>query len=153
LKFHCANFVRLRPQDMWRYTVEKVRLARDGELANLMTARPNPGGEEGVARATSGPEATVQAMNDHAADIYLPKPYPGRLTLFKPEANYKFYPDPNMGWSDLVQGGLEIVEFPFKPHAMLMEPYVRLLGKSLNRSMDAVDQPTGPIAEVKVVPV
>ncbi|MEO6995118.1 MAG: amino acid adenylation domain-containing protein [Lacunisphaera sp.] len=140
IKFHLANFAKLRPGDMWAYLLEKARVARDGELANLMSARANPGGDEGVARATSGAEASVQAINDHAADIYLPKPYEGRLTLFKPEANYKFYPDPNMGWGDLV-GGLDIVEFAFKPHAMLVEPYVELLGKALNQTMDGKKSP------------
>ncbi len=136
-KFHCSNFVQLRPRDMWGYLVEKVRVAGDGELKNILTSKPNPGGDEpGVARATSGPEASVQALNDHAADTYLPKYYSGRLTLFKPEANYKFYPDPKMGWGDLVGGGLKIVEFPFKPHAMLVEPYVKQLANALNQCMN-----------------
>ena len=73
-----------------------------------------------ASHAVSGIEASVQAVNDYAAAHYLPKPYPGRLTLFKPQINYKCFPDPNMGWGDLALGGLEIVELPMNPHAMLL---------------------------------
>ncbi len=135
LKFHLGNFLRLRPREMVRYLGEKIRIARDGELANLLTSRPGsaPAAAEGVARAESGIEGSVQALNDAAADRYLPKPYGGRIALFKPQVNYKFYPDPRMGWGDLVQGGLDIVELPVNPHAMLVEPYVGTLAEQLRK--------------------
>ena len=88
-----------------------------------------------MARAESGIEASVQAINDAAADGYLPKPYPGRIALFKPQVNYKFYPDPKMGWGDLALGGLDMVEMPLNPHAMLVEPYVRTLALELKKRM------------------
>ncbi len=136
-RFHFGNFVQLRPKEMWRYVKEKARVAHDGELANIFTSRPGSATEEGVARATSGVEASVQAINDHAAEVYVPKPFAGRLTLFKPHANYKFYPDPNMGWGDLVLG-LDIVEVSTNPHAMLVEPYVRQLAAELKSRLDQV---------------
>ncbi len=141
-KFHLGNFLRLRPKEMLRYAAEKVRIARDGELANLMTSRPGSSEQVGVARAESGIEASVQAINDHAADVYLPKPYPGRLTLFKPHVNYKFYPDPNMGWGGLALGGLDIVELPVNPHAMLVEPFVSQLADALKAHLASPANPT-----------
>jgi hypothetical protein len=57
------------------------------------------------------------------------------LTLFKPKANYKFYPDPKMGWGELAKDDLEIVELPFNPHAMMIEPYVQVLAKELKARM------------------
>jgi len=132
LRFHIGNFLGLRPRHMIQYIKEKYRVARDGEFANLFTSRP--GFEvEGAARATSGAEATVQAINDTAAEVYIPKKYAGTITLFKPRINYKFYPDPKMGWGDLAE--LDIVEFAFNPHAMLLEPYVQQLGQSLIAKM------------------
>jgi thioesterase domain-containing protein len=146
LRFHLGNFVRLRPRDMWAYLVEKVRLARDGELANLLTSRPGSAGDVGVARAETGIEANVQAINDRAAEVYQPAPLNARLTLFKPHVNYKFYPDPNMGWEGLALGGLDIVELPVNPHAMLVEPYVRQLAAELKARLDrlAVEPPLAP---------
>ena len=136
-KFHVLNLARLSPHNMWRYLEEKGRLARDGELASILKLQPKVGDAAGVARATSGAEALVQAVNDHAADTYLPQPYRGRLTLIKPHVNYKFYPDPELGWGDLAVGGLDIVEMQVNPHAMLVEPYVRQLAQELDRRMSA----------------
>jgi len=132
-KFHLGNLVRLRPGDMAGYLKEKGRLALGGELANLKTSMPGSSREDGVSRATSGVEAEVQAINDHAAEDYVPKPYPGVLALFKPRFNYKFYPDPKMGWGDLALGGLDIVEVAVNPHSMLLEPYVQVLAAQLKQ--------------------
>ena len=143
IRFHLGNFIRLRPRHMGAYLKEKIRVARDGELANLRTSRPVFNVEEEAGRATSGAELTVQKINDFAAETYIPKPYPGTLTVFKPRINYKFYPDPKMGWGELAS--LDIVEFPFNPHAMLVEPYVEQLAAALIQSMNAAT-PSDPLA-------
>lgn len=130
-KFHLANLTRLRPRYMAEYLREKMRLGLGGELANLRTSLPGSSREEGVSRATSGAEAKVQGINDYAAEHYDPVPYPGLVTLFKPRVNYKFYPDPNMGWRDLALGGLDLVEVAVTPHSMLLEPYVSVLAAQL----------------------
>ena len=135
-RFHWSNFVRLRPGTMWRYLREKKRIAGDGGWAHIRTEMPGTTLQDGVARAESGIEASVQELNDHAADIYDPRPYSGVLTLFKPHINYKFYPDPKLGWGDLAMGGLDIVELPINPHAMLVEPYVELLSRELKACLD-----------------
>lgn len=139
LRFHIGNFIRLRPSHMVSYLKEKIRVARDGELVNLLTSRPGFDAEEGEGRATAGAELAVQTINDTAAEVYIPKPYSGTLTIFKPRINYKFYPDPKMGWGDLAMGGLDIVEFPFNPHAMLVEPYVEQLSEALVGRLAKVD--------------
>lgn len=150
LKFHFGNFIHLRPREMLRYITEKVRIARDGELASLIGSKPAAAEVSGVSRATSGVEASVQAVNDLAAERYVPKPYPGRLTLFKPHVNYKFYPDPNMGWSGLALDGLDIVGLQVNPHAMLVEPYVQLLAKELKSRVEA-HHPAGDESPARVI--
>ena len=45
-----------------------------------------------------------------------------------------------MGWGDLVRH-LEIVELDVNPHAILLEPYVKLLANELRRRMDAFESP------------
>ncbi len=136
IRFHFGNFLQLRPGTMWKYFKEKKRVAGDGGWSHIRTERPGTTLQEGVARAESGIEASVQELNDHAADIYDPKPYTGTLTLFKPQINYKFYPDPKMGWGNLALGGLDIVEMPINPHAMLLEPHVKTLAQELKLRMD-----------------
>ncbi len=135
IRFHLGNFRRLDPGTLWKYLLEKRRVAGDGGWAHIKTERPGTTLQDGVARAESGIEASVQELNDRAADIYDPKPYPGTLTLFKPQINYKFYPDPKMGWGDMALGGLDIIEMPINPHAMLLEPYVKTLAQELKIRM------------------
>jgi len=36
-----------------------------------------------------------------------------------------------MGWANLTAGGLEIIELPVNPGAMLVEPYVQILAERL----------------------
>jgi thioesterase domain-containing protein/acyl carrier protein len=134
-KFHLANLGKLRLKDMVEYLREKVRLGFGGELANLKTSMPGSSEADGVCRAESGAEAAVQSINDYAAEHYNPRQYPGCVTLFKPRINYKFYPDPNMGWGDLA-ASLDIVEVAQNPHSMLLEPYVRVLAAQLKERID-----------------
>lgn len=140
-RFHLANMAHLRPGDMIPYLREKVRLGLGGELSNLKTSMPGGSRLDGVSRATSGAEEKVQGINDYAAEHYDPVPYAGRLTLFKPRINYKFYPDPNMGWGDLALGGLDTVEVSVNPHSMLLEPYVSVLAEQLKERIGGIRQP------------
>src|SRR6185295_12101531 len=103
------------------------RVARDGEFAILMSSIMGSLSRMRDASAKDLTHASLQVVNERASDLYEAKPYEGRLTLFKPNTNYDFYPDPQMGWGDLALGGLDIVELPVNPHAMLVEPYVRYL--------------------------
>jgi thioesterase domain-containing protein len=56
---------------------------------------------------------TLQQILFLAENDYRPQPYPGPLLLlrFHDEA-WKYGPDPLMGWGGLVQGGIEVLDFP-----------------------------------------
>jgi amino acid adenylation domain-containing protein len=131
LRFHASNLARLRLSEIPGYLAEKFRVARDGGIASWLgtavltrtKAQRAPGGV---------PLRTLQALNDRAAEVYVPKPYPGRMTLFRPEVNYHAFPDRNMGWAQIAEGDLEVVELPMNPHAMLVQPFVRSLAAALN---------------------
>jgi amino acid adenylation domain-containing protein len=132
ISFHCGTLRELPFKHWSNYLLNKLRVAKDGEFAALWKA---------VTRAfnrkmTHTIEATVQAVNDRAAEIYRPKPYNGRVVVFKPRVNYNFYPDPQMGWSKLVQRDLKIVELPINPHAMLVEPFVQTLAARLSEEIE-----------------
>lgn len=130
IKFHLGNFVSLKPALMKSYLREKIRVARDGELANVLNSRPKLKPHE---RETIGRSAlrTIQATNDEAAERYQPKPYAGQVTLFNPRINYTKFPDDHMGWDGVVLGGIDIVRLPMNPHAMLVEPSVEFLAVKL----------------------
>lgn len=144
LKFHLSNFLRLRPAEMRSYLKEKIRVARDGQFKAVLglteEGRPPTLSKAGV--DSGNVLQNIQANNDHAISVYQPTPFAGRLTLFKPKTNYSAYPDPLMGWSAVALGGVELVELPVNPHAMLVEPFVQHLALTLMTKLDEVKLPT-----------
>jgi len=124
---------------------EKLRVARDGELFNLLSSgsESNNGGQASAPQFNEDPggDAGVQRVNDRAAEAFRPLPYHGSIMLFKPQVNYDFFPDPKMGWGNMALGGLEVVELPVNPHAMLVKPFVEHLAAALLKRLDKVELP------------
>ena len=150
IRFHLGNFVMLKPALMVSYLREKIRVARDGELTNLLRWRSRRRQSEA---GTVGRSAlrTVHATNDRAADHYQPKPYPGQVTLFKPRVNYAKFPNAQMGWDGVVHGGIEVIQLPMNPHAMLVEPEVAALARRLAEKINAVATAALPLSRVDSV--
>jgi aspartate racemase len=61
--------------------------------------------------------------------------YPERVTLFRPIENMVFL-DPDLGWSELAPGGLEIHDVPGNTFSMLQEPHVQVLAEKLRDCID-----------------
>jgi amino acid adenylation domain-containing protein len=142
--FHWGNMRQLPLLDWPGYLSHKMSVARAAEFSSLWRIlRGLPRIRPAAARFPSLHES-VHDVNERAAQLYQPKPYPGRVTVFKPKVNYDFYPDRQMGWRDLVTGRLEIVELPVNPHAMLAEPYVQSLA---DRLKEAISNATCPARE------
>lgn len=140
LKFHLGNLARLRPGEVVVYLREKTRIARDGELANILNDIFGASNEPRARTGSTAAMESVQEANDRAATLFQPRPYAGRVTVFRPRVNYDSLSDPRMGWGELALGGIEVVELPVNPHAMLMEPFVRQLAAEINqRIVDGQD--------------
>ncbi|HEY5812846.1 MAG TPA: hypothetical protein VIT23_09355 [Terrimicrobiaceae bacterium] len=134
MTFHYGNVARLPLTNWPAYFSDKLRTAREGEFSSLINGLASTSSKTKTIHSLN---TSVQELNDQAAAAYHPTPYPGRVILFKPEINYDVYPDPLMGWGDLVTGQLDVAELPVNPHAMLVEPYVKLLATHLKEAIDA----------------
>jgi hypothetical protein len=139
--FHLENIMNLDTRDRMKYLAEKMRMATEFVRGKFSARFEEPTEEQGQQLAGGTVETFLQEINDQASLIYEPKPYPEVITLFKPQRNYDFYSDPQMGWGHLALGGVKIVELPLNPHAMLVEPYVQILARELQVRL------TGPQAE------
>ena len=63
---------------------------------------------------------------------YVPQVYQGRVVLFRASKQpLGIYPDPTMGWSGLVAGGLQVHDIPGTHGAIVTEPYVGVLAEVL----------------------
>jgi thioesterase domain-containing protein len=66
---------------------------------------------------------------DRAAMAYKPKPYPGKLAVFKAEHSW----GPNeMGWNELTTNGAEVRILPGDHYTMIEEPQVQALARELS---------------------
>jgi len=130
--FHFDNLTALRIKDLVGYVSEKMRMAREvslGKIGARVKALKNTGFGAAPKKLAAAPY--LQDLNDEAAYRFVPRPFPGRITVFRPQKQYDFMPDPQLGWGELVSGGLEVVELPVNPHAMLLDPHTKILASEL----------------------
>ena len=63
------------------------------------------------------------------------------MTLFRAIENIAFL-DPDLGWSELAPGGLEIHDVPGNTFSMLQEPHVQVLAEKLRDCIDKAQTET-----------
>ncbi len=72
---------------------------------------------------------SLRSLQEKAAIEYIPKFYPGRVTIIRPRVS-NFNESPEASW-DGVFGDVEVKELPVYPGAMLLEPFVSDLATQL----------------------
>ncbi len=70
-------------------------------------------------------------INWFAAKRYVPRFYPGRVTLFQASASANLPQSTNNLWAELAGGGIELVGLPGGHENILREPNVRSLAKAV----------------------
>jgi acyl transferase domain-containing protein/thioesterase domain-containing protein len=79
--------------------------------------------------------ALMEEMHLRALKRYSFKPYPGKITLIRatdPRLNVlSRYKDPILGWGNLAEGELEILDVPADHMNLLLEPHVQTVAKTL----------------------
>ena len=131
--FHLQSLTQMAAKDAVGYLSEKLRMAQEtgrGKIASrlkgLMNAVSGAVEEQGAGHF-------IQEINHQAAQDFVPKPSHLTVTAFSPQKNYDFFPDPNMGWSQVVGDHVEVVNIKANPHAMLIEPHVRAVAEELKQ--------------------
>lgn len=83
----------------------------------------------------------MQQIGDQAAKNYVPRPYPGKVILFRAMDRDQFKPedsDSQFGWGELAAGGLEVHHVPGNHLGILKEPDVRVLAEKLQECLERV---------------
>jgi phthiocerol/phenolphthiocerol synthesis type-I polyketide synthase E len=137
LVFHAANFFRLDSEGRAKFFSEKVQALRNRLpvwkgmlLAKFDKYAP-------TAKSESLLLGQIWQNNDHACVNYIPQPYPGVVTDFRPAKQYRILNKPEAKWDRLAQKGQEIVDLPVYPAGMLVEPFVKHLAIALKNSIDS----------------
>lgn len=136
--FHAASFLSLNSSGKLRFFEEKLDVLRrripvwgsvlGSKIINRATVEPT---------SNSAALGNIWRMNDRAAWHYIPQPYPGKVTDFRPAKQYRVFSRPDLKWERLAQGGQDVIVLSMYPAAMLLEPYVKDLARALRASMDA----------------
>ncbi len=74
--------------------------------------------------------------NDLACQRYVPKPFAGVVTDFRPLKQYRAFDKPDAKWDRLALQGQTVVVLPVYPAGMLLEPFVKHLAVALRKAID-----------------
>lgn len=134
-EMHFSNLALLEPENRPEYVREKAGKVRKRIRIRFREFKRAIRKKMGMAPLPMAIKK-VQESGNRAADIYVPQPYQGKVTLFRATQQPKgIYPDPTLGWEKLALGGLEIHDVPGHHGAIVREPRVRLLAKKLNECL------------------
>jgi len=97
--------------------------------------------------------AYVWQANQQASNNYVPKPYPGEVTDFRPARQYRALSKPDLKWDRLARGGQQVVIVPGYPAAMLQEPYVANLAATLATCLDEAIRRSGARHSEEIVEI
>ena len=136
LVFHAANFFRLDSEGKAQFFTEKLQILRGripvwrGMVLAKFDKKQRSDGSESLMLAN------IWKANDQACQHYVPRPYPGTITDFRPVKQYRMLNRPDAKWDHLAQGGQQVVVLPTYPAGMLLEPFVKHLAAALEKSIE-----------------
>lgn len=136
LLFHIGNFLRLDSAGKVEFLSDKARVLK----TRIPVWRGMLLGKLRRNSATDNSESRILGQiwlaNDRAASDYIPHPFAGVVTDFRPTGQYRMFSKPGLKWEHLAQGGQKVVILPVYPAGMLVEPFVRHLAAALRNTMD-----------------
>jgi thioesterase domain-containing protein/acyl carrier protein len=81
--------------------------------------------------------ATIEDVSAFAAANYKPKPYQGKIVLFRStKRGANEGDDEYLGWGELARGGVDVNQVPSTHFDILLEPAVRVLAEQLRTYLD-----------------
>lgn len=143
LIFHAANFFHLDGKGRVEFWSEKMDALRNRIPVWRGMLLAKFGKRSHTAKSISRVLGEIWKTNDRACLDYIAKPYPGKITDFRPMKQYRIYNRVDIKWNHLAQGGQEIIVLPVYPAGLLNEPFVKHLAVVLRESMDGAMRSCG----------
>ena len=136
LIFHALSFLGLDSKGRSQFLHEKVNAFRRRMPVwrGMLQARLKR--DSSAETSSSRLLGEIWKTNDQACTNYVPKPYPGVITDFRPKRQYRLFDKPDVKWDDLALGGEDVVALPVYPAGMLVEPFVQHLAAALRARID-----------------
>jgi thioesterase domain-containing protein len=131
LKYHWDNLWLISAKDKLAFLsrksnteIERLKLRMATAFSQLARLMRLPFGAK-------YPHINLGKINDQAHVAYTPKPYAGRITLFRPKTHYAGYGESDFGWGQVAQGGVDVHVLPVYPRGSIVEPFVQKLAIEL----------------------
>jgi phthiocerol/phenolphthiocerol synthesis type-I polyketide synthase E len=137
LVFHAANFWRLDFKGKVSFLREKMKTLRNRLPVwwGMLLAKLDK--NSGEANSESRVLGQIWQANDLACQRYVPLPYAGVVTDFRPLRQYRMFDKPEARWDRLALEGQSIVVLPVYPAGMLLDPFVKHLAVALRKAIDS----------------
>jgi amino acid adenylation domain-containing protein len=136
MKFHWDNLWVLALSDKMIFLSKKTRTAIERMKLSSVIAFSQFARKLRLPIGEKYNHINLTKINDLAHLEYLPKPYNGRIILFRPKKHYAGYNKEDFGWGEVAQGGVEVHTLPVSPRGTLVEPFVRELAQELNHCIE-----------------
>jgi phthiocerol/phenolphthiocerol synthesis type-I polyketide synthase E len=140
LVFHVASFFSLPLSGVSEFLREKMEILRSRVPVWRGMMLAAVGKNADAASSTSLILGKIWQINDQACWRYIPRPYLGKVTDFRPSTQYRIFSKPELKWDALANGGVEVVVLPVYPASMLVEPFVPCLATALRKAIDGAIQ-------------
>lgn len=145
--YHLGNLLALPPKEKLAYVRERGARAARKIAHGLGLARRKLRSETG--KPLPDPIQGVLDANVRALQAYVPRPYPGRLTIIR--AARQLRPgasDPLLGWGGMAGEGIEAHEVPGYHSSIITGPHARALAEQLRACLEqagrSADRDDGP---------
>ncbi|NTU79349.1 MAG: SDR family oxidoreductase [Chloroflexales bacterium] len=135
IEFHIRNFMLLNTAGKRTFFNEKLKVAQSRRQVWRGALQARLGWLDASKGARQLLPAKLWEVNDQAALDYRPRPYPGRITHFRPIKEYACHSGPELGWETFAEG-VEQHRMPSYPAGMLVEPFVAQLAARLRDCID-----------------
>lgn len=123
VKIHLSNLKQLKPQDRQKYVKNWLQWHfKSGNYKDIVISE----------LSEASYDFRVLETNSQATKKYQPQVYPGIATLFRSKLQpVKFNESLDLGWDNLVSGGLGIYSLAGDHYSVLREPHIQELAKKL----------------------
>jgi hypothetical protein len=138
LKFHWDNLWLLNMRDQMIFLSKKSRVSL-GRMKSMLSITSSVIAQKlRLSLGEKYPHINLTKINDQADLEYLPKPYKGKITLFRPKNHFAGYKEHDFGWGGVAQGGVEVHVLQVNPRGTLVEPFVRELARELKDCIEKI---------------
>jgi amino acid adenylation domain-containing protein len=134
--FHWNNLWLLNHQDKMIFLAKKIRVSLERMKLRLAIASKPVARMMRFSIGEKLPHVNLTIINDQASLKYSPKPYNGKITLFRPKCYFAGCDESDFGWGEVARDGVEVHVLPVNPRGLLVEPFVIKLSKVIKHCID-----------------